>query len=204
MPGRAPVPTTIRSIAALLLLAAALPIRAQVYEERMDPAELGIVDLDSLTVPPARYVGNDACADCHPEAYRKWLGTKHSRTYVWLESEAARGVAESAGITADMPRHSAFCLGCHATAADVAAKWREAGFRMAEGVTCEKCHGPGELHARAHREDLEETAPLRRPDEAFCRGCHHEKPSHTSIPTNGQFVFETYWKRIAHPEPERE
>jgi Cytochrome c554 and c-prime len=191
------------ALAALAMLAT-LPVRAQVHEEDMEPAELGIVDLDSLTVPSAHYVGNDACAECHPDAYRTWLGTKHSRTYVWLESDAARAVAKAAGIMADSPRHSGFCLGCHATAADVAAKWREAGFRMAEGVACEKCHGPGGAHVQARREGVPEEAPLRRPDERFCLGCHHRKPSHETIPTNGHFTFEKYWKEIAHSEPEHE
>jgi len=199
MPARRPFPSR-RLVAAAALLALALPLRAQVYEERMEPAELGIVDLDSLVVPPARYVGIGACAECHPDAYDKWLGAKHSRTYVWLESEAARGVAAKAGITADTPRHSAFCLGCHATAANVAAEWREAGFRMAEGVTCEKCHGPGGDHVAARREGRVEQVPLRRPTEAFCLGCHNRKPSHESIPTNGHFDFETYYRQIAHPE----
>jgi hypothetical protein len=165
----------------------------------MDPGELGIVDLDSLTVPSARYVGNAVCAECHPGAYRTWLGTKHARTFVWLESETAQGIAKKAEIKASSPRESGFCLACHATAADVAAAWREPGFRMGEGVACEECHGPGEGHVRSMREGGEEDPPLRRPAPEFCLGCHAMKPTHTAVPTNGKFVFDAYWKRIAHP-----
>lgn len=189
------------ALAALVTAAVATapPAGGQLHEDRMDPVELGIQDLDSLTVPPAPYVGNGACAECHAEAYRTWLGTKHSRTFVWLGSGTARGIARKAGIKAPSPRHSGFCLGCHATAADVAAEWRGSGFRMGEGVACEKCHGPGGEHVRAMRAGGSEDPPLQMPTQDFCLGCHHKKASHTAVPTNGAFVFETYWKRIAHP-----
>jgi len=181
-----------------------VPVAAQVHEDRQDPAELGIGDLGSLVVPPAAYVGNDACRACHAEAYRTWLGTRHARTFVWLESRLGVRIAEKAGIEAELPRRSAFCLGCHATAADVAAQWREPGFRMGEGVACEKCHGPGAAHVEAMEAGRPDGIPLRLPDEEFCLGCHEFKPSHTEVPTNGTFEFAKRWKEIAHPEERHE
>jgi hypothetical protein len=56
---------------------------------------------------------------------------------------------------------------------------------MGEGVTCERCHGPGELHVQAMEEGEEvEGSVLRMPTEEFCLGCHRAKPSHTMICSN--------------------
>jgi hypothetical protein len=183
-----------------LIVAGFAPAGARVHEDRRDPAELGIGDLDSLVVPPAAYVGNDACRVCHAAAYETWLGTRHARTFVWLESRLARRIAEEAGIEAETPRQSAFCLECHATAANVAAEWREPGFRMGEGVACEKCHGPGGLHVAAMEAGEADEVSLILPDEERCLDCHAAKPSHAEVPTNGTFEFAARWKEIAHPE----
>jgi hypothetical protein len=194
----------VAGLAAVLVAAAVLPAAAQVHEDRLDPADLGIVGLERLREPPAAYVGNLVCAECHAEAYRTWLGTRHARTYVWLESRRAMRIAEAAGVEAESPRRAAFCLGCHATAADVAAEWREPGFRMGEGVACEKCHGPGGAHAEAMAAGEPDPFPLRRPTEQDCLVCHAAKPSHAEVPTNGTFEFAPRWKEIAHPEDRNE
>ena len=188
------------ALAMAAVIAGLAPASAQVYEDRQDPADLGIGDLDSLVVPSASYVGNDVCRACHPAAYETWLGTRHARTFVWLESRLGARIAAEAGIEAEVPRRSAFCLGCHGTAADVAAEWREPGFRMGEGVACEKCHGPGGLHAQAMEEGRPDDVPLIRPTEETCLECHAFKPSHAEVPTNGKFEFAARWKEIAHPE----
>lgn len=196
----------IRGAAAALavLCAGAGPAAAQIHEDRQDPAELGIVDLDSLVTPPAAYVGNDACRSCHEAAYQTWLGTRHARTFVWLESRLAFRIAEAAGIEAKEPRKSAFCLGCHGTAANVAAEWREPGFRMGEGVACEKCHGPGGRHVAAMEAGEEDDLPLILPTEETCLECHAHKEHHAEVPTNGTFEFAPRWKEIAHPEDRRD
>lgn len=190
----------IAGLAGVAVLVALAPAAAQIHEDRQEPAQLGIGDLRALVVPPAAYVGNETCAACHAEAYRTWLGTRHARTFVWLESELAARIAAEAGIEAEVPRRSAFCLECHATAANVAAQWREPGFRMGEGVACEKCHGPGALHAAAYEGGRAAEMPVPRPDEQVCLGCHAFKPSHAEVPTNGTFEFSARWKEIAHPE----
>jgi hypothetical protein len=196
--------TTLIGLMLVGVVVGAVPAAGQIHEDRMDPEELGIGDLDSLFLPPHRYVGNPICRTCHAEAYRVWLGTKHARTFVWMYSEMATMMAEEAGIEAESPAKSAFCLGCHATAADVPAAGRGPEFRMGEGVSCEKCHGPGEAHVQAMEKGMEESVPLNIPTEQQCLNCHRFKPSHTKIPGNGQFSFAERWKKIAHPEDRHE
>ena len=191
----------------------------QVYEERMEPVELGIGDLDSLTVPGSAYVGNDTCRACHADAYRLWLGSRHARAFVPLRSQAAAAVGAKDTVTADSPAASGKCLSCHATGHDVPAAYRESGFRIGEGVACEKCHGPGEKHVgavgsrlgkalaaagvglrRAIRTTLawgDEAEAMRRAWESNCLGCHKSLPSHEMLESD-PFVFAKAWKGIAH------
>lgn len=110
--------------------------------------------------PPARrpggggalHVGSAACRPCHAGAYRRWLGTAHSRS-----SLAIRG--------RETERQ---CLECHATALSLAG-----GPQNEPSVGCEACHGPGGNHRAAGN-------IARKPPEALCRQCHrgfHAKES---------------------------
>ena len=161
----------------LALLVAGIAF-AQVYEDRMEPAEIGIRDVDHMVVPPARYVGNAVCAGCHAAAYKKWLGTKHARSFVPMRSMMAMKMGERAGVTACCPAKSGTCLPCHATAHNVPAVYRGEAFRMGEGVACEKCHGPGGAHVEAvEREHHEPSARMKMPGKQDCMACHRPKPS---------------------------
>ena len=187
----------------------------------MEPAEIGIGDVDSLVLPLARYVGNDTCRACHQEAYRTWLGTKHARAFVPLWSRAAGQIAEKAGATVLPLVQSGKCLACHATAYNTPAAYREAAFRMGEGVSCERCHGPGETHVRAMggtlgralaafrvliRQTFRRTfyrdgglGSLRASVERDCMACHKSEPSHDLL-ARAPFSFADAWPGIAHPE----
>ena len=92
---------------------------------------------------------------------------------------------------------------------------------MGEGVTCERCHGPGEKHAKdmnvLHRRavalarmmiyrvvrkidgEAYRSADLEMPRERGCLDCHRPKASHEG---NGAqaFAFAPAWEQIAHPE----
>lgn len=188
----------------LLTLLFALPARAQYYEDEMEPAELGIGDLDSLIVPATEYVGNEACRPCHEAAYQKWLGTKHARTFVWLRSATALQVAARQGIKASSPDRSGVCLGCHATAAAVPAAFRGPGFRMEEGVACEKCHGPGGEHVRLMRSPQPGgPSGLSKPPPDLCyTSCHHPKESHAVVGAR-HLTHEQAWAKITHPEEKK-
>src|SRR5258705_11282839 len=75
---------------------------------------------------PADYVGQAACATCHPAAAKAWQASGHAR-------------ASSPDV---LGRHSrdAACLTCHATGE---------GARLLAGGQCEACHGAGAAYAAA-------------------------------------------------------
>ena len=90
------------------------------------------------------YAGNDSCRECHPEAFKKWLGTKHSKSFETLEN--------------DKEEKTSRCLRCHSTGYG-----RRSGFIDSEStpdlreVGCETCHGPGKDHVRAPKNKKMET-----------------------------------------------
>ena len=66
----------------------------------------------------------------------------HAKAWATLATPEAKVMARLGGL-ADEPEKAPICLGCHATAADAEAWERDPGFRVEDGVQCEKCHGPG-------------------------------------------------------------
>lgn len=192
----------LRRVMAVLMgacLMVPLTVRAQHYEDSQEPEELNIRDIEKLQIPASEYVGNDVCRLCHEAAYQKWLGTAHSRGFVPLYSEMAMMMGEKMGATADMAIRSGKCLKCHSTAHDVPAAYRGPGFRVGEGVSCEKCHGPGGDHVRAFEDPQSEVdGTLGAPAEDFCRGCHRSKMGHEEIESKLK-NFPKAWKKIAHP-----
>ena len=218
-----PVGNWVAAGVGLALLAAGMA-SAQVYEERMSPAEIGVGDVDSLVVPAARYVGNDTCRTCHPDAYRIWLGTKHARAFVSLRSSEAEQIAGRDGVT-DLPsERSGKCLVCHATAYNTPAAYRKAAFRIGEGVSCEQCHGPGETHVRAMGSAVVRTLAalkmfvrqtfrrafyrdgglesLKASVAQDCMICHQSESSHEML-ARVPFSFVDVWPKIAHPEDQK-
>lgn len=172
----------------------------------MEPDEIGLRDIDRIRVPQTSYVGNDMCRVCHQAAYEKWLATAHSRAFVPMRSMMAMMMGEQAGVTACCPAKSGKCLRCHGTAHDIPAAYRGTGVRMGEGVTCEKCHGPGGEHVKLARSSREgETveagalsASLEKPPR--CLSCHLEKKSHEAM-ERSPYDEKKAWLRIAHPTP---
>ena len=175
----------------------------------MEPEEIGIRDIEVTRVPRTGYVGNETCASCHAAAYDKWLGMAHSRSCVPMRSMMGMMMGEKEGITSDYPAKSGLCLTCHATAHDVPAAFRGPGVRMGEGVTCEKCHGPGQEHselaeAQKKRRRWDTDALRAALDEPrACLTCHREKKSHEGL-HRPPFDEAATRKRIAHPSPTSE
>jgi hypothetical protein len=188
-------------IASLLLVSLLPHAFGQVFEDTLDPQEIGILDLDSLVTPPAVYVGNEVCMGCHAASYRKWLGTKHSRAFVPMRSQMAMMMAQRAGITACCPDRSGKCLRCHATAHNVPADFRGPQFRMGEGVSCEACHGPGGSHVEAAASAASDAkACIEIPAAAHCMACHGSKPWHEMVTSGEPFSLEDSFKKIEHKE----
>ena len=187
-------------LTALVGLCIGIPsiVCAQYHEDTIEPAEIGIRDIGKPRIPKAVYVGNDVCRQCHEAAYQKWLVSKHARAFVPMRSMMAMMMGEEQGITACCPAKSGKCLPCHATAHDVPAAYRGPGFRMGEGVACEKCHGPGGDHVQAMEEPQSGVeGKMGMPGEDFCWSCHKSKKSHAKLERGGDFLLQA-WDEIAH------
>ncbi|MEW6744391.1 MAG: multiheme c-type cytochrome [Planctomycetota bacterium] len=156
--------------------------------------------------PPAQeekagYVGSETCKSCHPEAYRVWLGSNHGRSFVILQTAAARQVSEEPNAYAGIPspKMMAECTPCHAPGLEIPKKER-GGLHPEDGVQCETCHGPGGHYA--DEETMKD--PVRRVQAGLnkltpegCLRCHKEKPSHVVL-GRPPFDFEKYWAKFDH------
>ncbi len=179
---------------------------------------LGTAALVALAVLPAGlraqavkqpvYVGSRACARCHEgkaagNQYSHWLTTAHSKAWASLATPEAKAMARLSGIP-DEPEGAPVCLGCHATAAD-AEKWeRDAGFRIEDGVQCEKCHGPGSeyMDEKVMRDpEASRRAGLRKFTKRDCAVCHYAKGSHVAVTRKPDLDVGKAWEALAHPVP---
>lgn len=135
-----------------------------------------------------KYIGAAKCKMCHQgpakgDQYKKWTESKHANAMKSLK-----------GADATNPK----CTKCHATASGIDAKLLD-GLTMAEGVSCESCHGAGSAYksptvmkdkAAAKKSGLTE------PNEALCKKCHNsESPNFKS------FDYATAVAKIAHKKP---
>jgi YVTN family beta-propeller protein len=166
------------------------------------------VELRAQAVKQPVYVGARACAECHEgraagNQYSHWLTTAHSSAWASLATPEAKAMARLSGIT-DEPETAPVCLGCHATAAD-AEKWeKDPGFRLEDGVQCEKCHGPGsEYMDETVMRDPEAArrSGLRRFTKRDCAVCHYVKGSHVAVHRKPALDVDKAWEILAHPVP---
>lgn len=147
------------------------------------------------------FVGQSVCLQCHssPDANGGAASVctlepipLHDHSYEALQKPKAEHIAALSGVP-DVPTQSRICLYCHATAADEGPRWTTDAFRMADGVQCEACHGPGSLHvgSAARSEDLDRSqapprnALIRRGDRRGCEHCHVDRPSHKEVLEQG-------------------
>jgi hypothetical protein len=83
--------------------------------------------------PTRRFVGAEACVDCHLEQYEFWKATEHSRAFSTL--------------MATEQQYDMECFRCHTVGFEAPSGFRHpnssGGF---ENVQCEACHGGGGLH----------------------------------------------------------
>jgi cytochrome c554/c'-like protein len=151
----------------------------------------------------AKYVGPKKCKLCHVAEstgaqYKIWEKSPHAHAFEMLGSDKAKETAKAKGI-AD-PQKAPECLKCHTTAFGEPAEMLNEKIAQEDGVSCEACHGAGELYAKKEvfeKGRAEAVANgLRIPDEKLCKQCHNEQS-----PQFKGFDFEEYKKKIAHPKP---
>jgi len=172
---------------------------------------VGFLVVASAQEDTPEYVGAKKCKICHSKVklsggvqYLKWKKARHSQAYITLMSEKAKELGASKGVT--NPASSEKCLKCHITTL----KFKTPKER-AEGVGCERCHGPGSLYKKdAVMKDYEASiaAGMRRLKseteketleniEQLCRQCHGLEHKDES-PTAKEFNFEERWAKIRH------
>jgi len=156
--------------------------------------------------PQRMYIGADKCRMCHTkkkqgEQYVKWQKGPHSKAYETLANEKSMEIAKAKGI--DNPQEAPECLKCHTTGYGVDEKLLGPKFKIADGVGCESCHGPGADYYKmktmkgVHAGEIEpQSVGLIDPNEKVCVGCHNEES-----PTYKPFDFATRVKDINHPIP---
>ena len=129
-----------------------------------------------LAAAAAEPVGAETCKACHPVAWEIWRAGPHARA---RESLPERNRADSR------------CVGCHAPV------------ERSAGVTCEACHGNGQLYARRYvmrdRELAEALGLVAAPAERSCLACHDE-----SAPSLGRFDPARKLPLVRHGEADRE
>jgi hypothetical protein len=151
-------------------LACSAPVRDRIkaYDKAAGEANVKAA-AGKLPVPPpkgqASYVGNEACSDCHDEAFQFWKTTRHAHAWETLTERNQQFDYE--------------CTGCHVTGWD-----KPGGSNMAktEGlvdVGCETCHGPGSIHVAKGGEE-KPFAVVRVPKDDLCATqCHTKEHSDT-------------------------
>ncbi|RMD91102.1 MAG: cytochrome C554 [Calditrichaeota bacterium] len=154
------------------------------------------------------YVGVKGCKACHltkksGAQFKIWKKSPHAKAYETLATPKAKEIAKKYDI--DDPQKSEKCLKCHVTAFGVDEKIRGKKLTLAEGVSCEACHGPGSGYKtkkvmQAIWEGKVDGAKygLIKPDEKVCVRCHNEES-----PTFKSFDFEKMKEKIAHPVPKK-
>jgi hypothetical protein len=121
------------------------------------------------------WVGNNACAGCHPSQAAQWQTTGHARAW--------------ASLVAQQRQYDADCFTCHVTGARDPAGPKDARqLGGLEDVGCEACHGAG----REHSADPQTARMVRNPPTSQCTGCHDSRQD------GGRFDEPTYRARVKH------
>jgi len=174
------------------------------YQLQLKSQGLSKLGLEPVPHPTGRkFVGSQACAECHAAEYEKWEQTPHAKATHSLHDPRERS---------HVPRHhDPECLSCHVTG------WNPQEFfpymtgyrdyersRALHGNGCENCHGPGDQHVAAESGatsvDQSRMASLRQQMRAElkaekCMSCHDLD---NSPDFHEPGAFERYWQEIAH------
>ena len=178
------------------------------YQDKLKEQGIQGLGLTPVRHPSGRkYVGSEACGDCHTQAYEKWLTTPHHHATVAISDPNERS---------EIPRHfDPECISCHVTG------WNpqqfipyDSGYLDLEqsvamhGNGCENCHGPGSAHVAAENGELDDLTDelietyreqMRLPltdARAKCLECHDlDNDPHF----HEEGMFDKYWEQVAHP-----
>jgi cytochrome c5 len=125
-------------------------------------------------------IGAEACKACHPAAYEGWRDGPHATAQVSLPERS---------------RADARCTACHAPL-------QARGGAAVSGVTCETCHGNGQLYARRYvmrDRELARALGLLDVGEKTCVRCHDE-----AAPSLARFDFARKGPIVEHGAADRQ
>ena len=143
--------------------------------KRQDPGEISAETLSQLRAAPVKFLGKDACRDCHRPQYDFWLTTTHATAMKSLEA------------TGDHLRYD--CIGCH-TVGFGQTFLHPKDIGAYAGVQCESCHGANPTHV----DDPDGAPPWEPVTELTCLHCHNERQ--LRIP----FDYPRALKKVACPK----
>jgi hypothetical protein len=164
----------------------------------------------------AKFIGSDACSNCHAAEYAVWEKTAHAVAYTGSPPNAQpryKGLVDA--VHPGNRQFDAECVICHVTGfkyntgfgdppANATPAQKAKHLDRLKNVGCENCHGPGSMHANdpnnmgyrklmnslrlgANQEHLQKV-------DNFCQKCHDiENDVNWG---NGRFA--KAWKEIAH------
>jgi hypothetical protein len=164
-----------------------------------------------LTQAANKYIGSDRCKSCHndPETgdqYTHWKEMDHAKAWETLATDKAKEIASKLGL--GDPQKADQCVKCHMTAFGVDEKELQRTFKKTEGIQCEACHGPGDLHMKARMKaamtgdkaaDMSPTEIITVPAQSTCLACHNSES-----PTFERFCYYEAMEKIAHYRPGRD
>ena len=151
------------------------------------------------------FTGASKCRICHMSAkkgdqFGVWKASKHALAYQTLTTPEAKVAAEKVGQGGKNPAENPACLKCHVTGWDAPAEKLGAKYDKTEGVGCESCHGPGEDYSPIKimkDKALAMAAGMTLPKKEDCVKCHNKES-----PSYKPFDYDTFYKKIAHDNPE--
>ena len=163
---------------------------------------------------PAKLIGTKKCAMCHKKAdtgdqFGTWQSKAHSKAYAMLAGEEAKAVAAKLGI--DNPQTSGACLKCHSTAYYFTEELKSEAVALADGVSCESCHGPGDDYKKKSIMESREqsiAAGMVYPAKTRCVLCHNDKnptwnPERYTLPDGTKTGFDIVqaYEKVKHERP---
>lgn len=125
-------------------------------------------------VNASRFIGAEACGQCHTAAYAAWKKSPHARARLALTGRDKNNPA---------------CLSCHTMDPDD-------NNPALQGIQCETCHGAGRYYSPRHvmrDADLRVALGFQKPGESTCKRCHNE-----SAPSISPFEYEHKFSHIVH------
>lgn len=178
------------------------------YQKQLEIESLKGLQIQTVRHPRSRdkieyrYVGHEACGECHTTAYEIFEGTPHFH--------ATDSIVKPPNNRGSIARHfDPECLSCHVTGWNPQEyfPYKSGYLQLSDSKLhsngCENCHGPGSRHVDAENGDIDVTEKeqdalraemrltLAEAKKSTCYTCH-------DIDNSPEFEFDKYWEKVKH------